>query len=272
MLQGLRVVGVTPAGRRRYIELLVPYLLRSRQVFDEYHLWANTTDREDLAYLDQLSRDFHPFFRVIPAEMPVQGVASIFHFFKHARQPGTMYIRIDDDVCWLAANAVERLADFRQHHRDPFLVYANTVNNVICSHIHQRLGRIPLSAGIATYNPFCSIGWGSGSFAQDVHERFLRAIQDRTTSLYEFDRWVLWEFERVSINMCSWMGEDMIVPEIVDEEHWIAVECPRRLNRPNVICGGALVSHFAYHTQRVHLESTDLLGRYADLVPRSHRS
>jgi hypothetical protein len=265
----MKVIGVTPAGRRQYLSVLVPHILRSRHVFDEYHLWANTTDPDDLLYMEELARAHYPFFRVIQPEIPVEGRSSIAHFFKHAREPGTIYVRFDDDICWMAPDAIERLVAFRAKTPWSFLVYANTVNSTICSHLHQRLGRIPFSTGIVGYDAFCPVGWRDGRFAAIVHECLLAAIQEQKTASYLFDQWILHSFERVSVNACAWIGEGMVVPENGDEEHWIAVECPRRLNRPNVICGTALVSHFAYYTQRPYLSGTDLLNRYQSLAPAS---
>src|ERR1700747_608144 len=60
MLNGKRIVVVTPAGRRRYMELLHAHLrgtwLRfgiasSRPLIDRWDLWVNTRDEADLAYL-----------------------------------------------------------------------------------------------------------------------------------------------------------------------------------------------------------------------------
>ena len=60
----MRVVSVTPAGRRRYIEILVPHLLRQRHVIQEHHWWLNTNVAEDIAYIHQLCADHPDFFRV----------------------------------------------------------------------------------------------------------------------------------------------------------------------------------------------------------------
>ena len=50
MFEGYRVVVVTPAGRRRYMRLLVPQVMASPLV-DRYDLWINTPDQGDLAFL-----------------------------------------------------------------------------------------------------------------------------------------------------------------------------------------------------------------------------
>jgi hypothetical protein len=61
------------------------------------------------------------------------------------------------------------------------------------------------------------------------------------------------------------------VPEldgIVDEELFLTVELPRRLNRPNAACGTALFSHLAFFTQRPYLEWTwpQLIRHYQEIA------
>src|SRR5439155_20428144 len=134
-------------------------------------------------------------------------------------------------------------------------------------HIHQRLGRISTEAGVANYDVFCKNAWESGPFAEVVHRTFLRHLYGGTTSKYLFDRWDITHFERVSINCCAWFGEMM--PDHPDaegdEEQMWAVEYPRKLQSPSVICGDALIAHFAYYTQRPYLETTNLLEEYRQL-------
>ena len=49
-----KIVALTPVGRKKYMEVLFPQILKQRDFVDEYHLWVNTKNPEDLAYLNQL--------------------------------------------------------------------------------------------------------------------------------------------------------------------------------------------------------------------------
>jgi hypothetical protein len=251
-----RVIGVTPAGRRRYLSVLVPYLLRSRDILDEHHFWLNTTDPDDIAYIRALAKAYPDFFKVIEPYLPVDGVRSIHQFFVFARESDAIYVRLDDDVCWLAENALERLVDCRIKNPEPFLVYANTINNAFCSHMHQRAGVIPLEAGVCSSNAFCAVGHGSSYFAETVHRSCFDLMQLDALARYDFAPLIADEFERVSINACVWFGRDIRDPDTEEEEQWLSVECAKRTNRPNMVCGSALVVHFAFWTQREHLETT----------------
>ena len=45
-----RIVAVTPAGRKSYLEVLAPYIFAKRGVIDEWHLWINTAKEQDVSY------------------------------------------------------------------------------------------------------------------------------------------------------------------------------------------------------------------------------
>jgi hypothetical protein len=188
--------------------------------------------------------------------LPIDGIRSIHQFFVFAREPEAIYVRLDDDVCWIAENALERLVDCRIKNPEPFLVYANTINNAFCSHMHQRAGVIPLEAGVCSSNAFCAVGHGSSYFAETVHRSCFDLMQLDALARYDFAPLIADEFERVSINACVWFGRDIRDPDTEEEEQWLSVECAKRTNRPNMVCGSALVVHFAFWTQREHLETT----------------
>jgi len=154
----MRVVSVTPAGRRRYIEILVPHLLSQRHVIDEHHWWLNTNVAEDIAYIHQLCAEHPDFFRVCvkPFDASKTHGENIWKFFIDFAQPGTVYVRFDDDIVWMADDAVERIVRFRTEHPQPLLVLGNIVNNSNCSAAHQQAGLI--SKQHASRNPNAWIG------------------------------------------------------------------------------------------------------------------
>ena len=57
----MRVISVTPAGRRRYLAALIPHLLAQRHVIDEHHWWVNTNDEADAEYIADVTAE-HPDF------------------------------------------------------------------------------------------------------------------------------------------------------------------------------------------------------------------
>jgi hypothetical protein len=61
----MRLVTVTPAGRRPYLEILANYLLRRHDLIAEHQWWLNTRVPEDVAYIYRLADRYPSFFRVI---------------------------------------------------------------------------------------------------------------------------------------------------------------------------------------------------------------
>lgn len=266
-----KVVCVTPGGRRRYMEILLPYLLKQKGLIDEWRIWVNTTDVQDIRWMREAA-DRHPgFVKLVWGSMAVDAndiPSTIHQFFQGCTDEKTIYIRFDDDIVYVHHEAVSELCRYRLSHREPFLVFANTVNNSICTHIHQRLGAVRLDQGVVGYDCTDKVGWGSGEFAVLAHGSFLDALQRNDLNRYLFSQWIMWEATRFSINCFAWLGEDFarfggMVG--VGEEEWLTVTYPRERGLTTAICGSALVVHYAYYPQRPHLDTTSLVGVYKKL-------
>lgn len=156
----MKIVGVTPAGRRRYLEALVPYLLRARDVLDEHHFWVNTNVASDIRYIRRLAAEYPDFFKLNTRHGGAQhgSTRNIGSFWQDCTADDTVYVRLDDDVCFVAPDAIEKLAAFRVAHPEPFLVLGNIVNNSVCAHFHQQQGRIPLAWGAVALDSADELG------------------------------------------------------------------------------------------------------------------
>ena len=269
----LRRIIVTPAGRERYLRLLVKHLIHQRAAFDEWHLWLNTVDASDVTYVRGLAKA-HPWIRV--AERP--GIrktsnANIQKFFDGAADARAMYLRLDDDVVWLDCTFVEAMFAYRETHPEPFLVYANIINNALTSHFHQRAGLVAYNE-TAGYTVMDRTGWASPGFAHALHFAFIGAVERGDISRWRgsFPDWPLKSFERCSINAIAWLGRDMRdqFPSYpskgrMQEEEWISEVVTRNTSRPAVIVPSAVCAHFAFYPQRKVLDTTGVLERYSGL-------
>jgi hypothetical protein len=272
-----RTVVCVPSGRKRNLEILVPYLLRDRDYINEVHFWLNTNNAEDVQYINDLAK-LHPnYFKLIlppdlERKLPRPSWASgVDRFYIHCTDPDTIYIKCDDDICYIEKGAIENLIKFRIEHRSPLLIYPNIVNNVMLSHLHQRFGCIPMTVGICKWDPFCDVGHKSGKAAGAIHESFLKSYKSGGVDSFKFPMFVLWEYVRVSIGFILFFGEDFAafggIVEDEDDEAFLSVALPAKLGRPNIIYGQKLVCHFSYGTQRTYLEAdTNLLARYKDIM------
>src|SRR4030042_5436834 len=178
-MRSQKAISVTPAGRKQYLEILVPYLLRNREHITEHYFWLNTTNQNDSAYIMALAQQHPDFFKIKRREVLSEQRLSegVWQYYQDYVDDDTIYVKLDDDICFGASDAIPNLIDYRIHHPEPFLIYGNIVNNAICTYIHQTKGLIPdqwRKAGYACMDP---AGWGSGRFAKLVHTCFLKDVQ-----------------------------------------------------------------------------------------------
>ncbi len=271
MFENYKIIATTPAGRQRYLEILLPYILKDRGIIDEYHLWVNTSNASDIKYIKSFQERFPDFIKLVWSPLTPNGSASVYPFYQYCIESNTIYIKIDDDICFIEDGAFERLLRFRVAHPEYFLVYPNIINNVICSHINQRLGNFSITTGICNYDPFCEQGWKSGIVAATIHSAFIEKLKEGSLNDYKYKQWILHQFERTSINFVAWFGEEFAKFNgqigFVDDEQWLSVFKPKEIDKFNAICGEALVAHFAYYTQVKYLEShTNLIQSYKEIA------
>jgi len=277
MIGNTRVVTVCPAGRQRYLELLVPYLLRERGVIDRHDFWMNTTDASDLAYMATLAHKHPDFFRLVttpnagttPRGKPYLGLSfQIGSFYPHAAEPGTVYVRLDDDIVYVSPGGIAALARYRIDHFEPFLVYPTVINNSIMTHFLQADGVFGRGYGAAEY-ALKGRGWNDARLAERLHRQFLQAVRRGEGERWRVKPRTLGDYMTVSVNCIAWRGEDMA--ECKDsvgeyEEQYLATDRPRALARPNVVTNVATMAHFSYGEQRAVLDRTDLLREYRRIL------
>lgn len=256
-----RIVAVTPAGRRRYMRLLVPYILSSPCI-DRYDIWVNTVEPNDLAFLEALEQ--HDKINLIPQpDGIVKGTRSINAFFHFAQEPDEIYVRFDDDVIWMKPGTIEKIVEFRKSNPEYFLVAPYIINNAICTALLQAQGHL---LGQKKVQPYCldEHGWRSPEFAEKLHRVAIQEILSGKFSEFSGSNAQVASC-RFSINCISWFGADLNPYEQIFsglEEIQISYVIPTLANRANAIIGDTLVSHFAFFTQREHLDTTDILDAY----------
>jgi hypothetical protein len=267
----MRLVTVTPAGRRPYLEILANYLLRHRGLISEHRWWLNTRTPEDVAYIYRLADRYPDFFRIVakPVDAPDRVGYAIWQYMIECVEPDTVYLRLDDDICYIADDAIRQMYEFRLQRPEPFLTLGNIVNNAVCGHFHQKAGLLASNWGSVELNCLDPRGWGSGPFARRVHRRFLKDLRNNREAWWRRVDFNFDGLSRFSINAIAWLGKDFegmadLAGNSADEEPTLTEVLPRKLGRPNMICPQALFGHYAFYTQRPYLERTspDILTRY----------
>ncbi|KAG2498117.1 hypothetical protein HYH03_003875 [Edaphochlamys debaryana] len=274
------VVAVTPAGRERYLSLLIPQILLYHRMglVDEYQLWVNTDVQSDIDYMRCKAAEFPDLIclRFLPPSVPyvaARNNETIHCFFRGCVDKDTIYVRFDDDIVLLdSADAFRAFLDYRLDHREYFMVYGTILNNAVVSNVLQRFGRLGRQKGVAGYDCLNVLGWRTGSFAAHMHDQVLARLQeDGALSGFHFDHeWLLLQNERVSINCLAWLGSDFAAAcggvVDTDEELGLSVIMPKRLGRINAIFGGFCCVHYGFFMQRKYLNRHGYEARYRGWV------
>lgn len=266
MLDGYKIVCATPAGRRRYLGILSQHVLSSSLV-DEYQLWENTTDENDIKFFHELQALDSRVKIVKPAHLPPGSNASIRQFYRHCIDEHAIYIRLDDDVVYMEPHFFAKFLRFRIDNPQYFVVFPNIINNAVCTYLQAMQDTIDPSAWI---HPWCMdpTTWGNPHFAEQLHRAFLYSIATQSISRWHFGPKAI-ALSRYSVNCVSWFGAEFAEFEGAvsgDEEEYLSVIKPTELARTNCIFGDAVVAHFAFHPQREYLDSTNLLSEYRKLA------
>lgn len=271
-----RVIAVTPAGRRGYLELLAHYVLADPGI-SEWHLWDNCRQQSDRLYIQELARR-HDRIRIITLPATDGGNSSINRFYGFCDEPDTFYIKMDDDLVYLPPGLGSALFARARAERGTRLWWSPlVVNNAICTWLLKYFSQVTIEAEV-TAQAACRVGWRSAPFAENLHAAFLDACRQGGIAAFHVPDQDI-RLSRFSINCLGFFGSDVVeagadfCPLGVDDEEWLSAVLPARLNRPGRIVGDCVVAHFSYWTQEAELLKTRILDDYYAIagLKLSHR-
>jgi hypothetical protein len=261
-MKDYRTIIVIPAGRQRYLEILIPNIL-AQSGWDELHIWKNTTENSDIQYIESLKLLDPRIITIDPPKFLPKGAQTIGQFFYYCIDHNTVYIRFDDDICYIEPGLIEWLAEVRWQENEYFLIAPCVVNNAIMSYFLQEEGKLNFE-----YEPKILLdcmdptGWFNSEFAFKLHNYFFNTnIENFRFSSKEVPPM------RFSINCISWLGSEFSkfngeVPNHADEEEWLTNIKPSEINKKNLIVGDKLCCHFSFYPQRYDLDNTNTLENY----------
>lgn len=221
----MRII-VTPTTAASRLAVLTRCLTPQKDSFDEWHIWPNTADAEELRALRALC-GATPWMRLV--DVAYDYSSNVSRYYKTACDPGSVYLRLDDTVAWLAPGFVDTMfAAATAHYGSAFSVHANAVGNPGLAQLHARLGVAPRGPAYAT----------------GCHAQLLGALgSGGGTDAWTFGFWRLWDYERVAQVAVAWNGsefqqfEGRVSPDIDD---FLSAARPSRIGRSSVVCGRAL--------------------------------
>lgn len=270
MYKNYKVVVNTAAGRRRYMQYLIPYIVAS-SIVDRYDIWVNTHNGADIEFFKQVAQRFPVVNLVWQPNGVVNGNESINAFYKKCVEPNTIYFKLDDDVVWMEPGLIEKMVQFRIENPHYFLVSPLVINNSLSTYLLQIAGKIQLDQYYyaASSHP---VLWKNGFFASELHAWFIRNYlkTGRWNELYLGKKEM--GMTRFSINAILWFGDDMKkiegnVPG--DDEEYLSCIYPTSKGVANAWNGDAIVAHFAFFTQREELDKMGILEKYGRICIES---
>lgn len=263
-----KIVVVTPAGRRAYLDLMKHYILGDADIA-EWHLWDNCRDPEDRIYINSLA-DKYRKIKVIEIDLSDGTNLSVNKFYKFCNDPDVFYIKMDDDLVYLSPGLANILYQSALIGKQDFAFWSPIViNNAICSALLKSIGKISTNVKLSS-QASCPNGWGSPEFANKLHQEFLKLLK-LNLSITLDTTWNI-SLSRFSINCIGFWGADVLrlgdkfCPLDVDDEEWISAQSPSITNRMGRLVGSACVSHYSFYTQERFLNQTNVLDCYYDIA------
>ena len=271
MYKEYKVIVNTAAGRRRYMQFLIPQVLAC-DIIDRYDLWLNTTNKQDLEFFRILAKKYPKINLVWQPDGVINGNKSINAFYKQCIDDDAIYFKLDDDIIWLDDNLIINMIKFRVANPEYFLVSPLVINNSLSTYLFQLYGKLNLSY-YHNADPFSDILWQSGKFAADLHNWFLNnyLYPKKTSDLHLAIGKIPIAMTRFSINSILWFGKDMkIINGIVpgDDEEYMSCIHPTLNGKANCWNTNALVAHFAFYTQRAYLDENGILEKYGKYLKK----
>jgi len=270
MYNEYKVIAHSAAGRRRYMQWLVPFVLAEPMV-DRYDIWVNTTNMADIEFFKGLAEKFPKVNLVWQPEGKIRGNWSINAFYKTCQDEDAIYVRLDDDVVWMERDTIAKMVKFRVEHPDYFLVMPLVINNSLCTYLLQQTGKIHLNK----YRPAACMDpvlWRSGKFAASLHQWFIDNYlrKDKVQDLHIGGPYPV-AMARFSINCIVFWGKDMkAINGIVldEEEEYVSCCYPASVGKACAWNGDTIMAHFAFFTQREQLDNQGILQQYGDILSR----
>jgi len=136
----VKVIGLVFFGRKDRVRILRCYLERNLAVnggwLDEVHWVRNTDTKDDVDYLHKLIAS-NPSYKQI--EIKETGFIG-YGLAWSTLEEGAIYVKIDDDVVFMADDAVSRVVSTKLAHPEYLVVAANMINSPLMGWVHYHMG------------------------------------------------------------------------------------------------------------------------------------
>lgn len=258
----MNIISWTPAGRKKYLEILIPNIYKIKKLIKQHVFFINTQNKEDINYIKSVCKK-DKFFQYREANA-TGGLLDLKKSYKEiSKHEAEYYLRLDDDICCVSNNLIKILLKKIENN---FMISPFIVNNTICSFYYNHFYNLMNIK--SNYNVMNSL-WKSNEFGAKIHRNFLEGnVFKKIISLPD---WTVHSGEHFSVN-CFLMNrsnfekcvELMKDDNIHYEEPIIFNHCEKN----NLLCkiiNKTFVCHFAYHVQTKLEANNKLLERYSSI-------
>lgn len=243
-----KLVVVTFAGRKKYMEILFKYIEKYKKYIDEYHLYLATENKEDIQYMLDFQDEHKDFVKIIRLnDYHSFNKALVWNLaYKNCQDENTIYLKIDDDIVYIDKNLFTNFINFRKESNSP-LVYPHIINNIISSPYLQKMNKFKLESNwnfnnmvvnkwsstidriklsiqnlkgnikldhvvtslLSESEILCPVAWKDINYSKECHFSFLDIIKSNKLDSMYTENISLSKNEPMSIQCCSWLGKDL---------------------------------------------------------------
>lgn len=304
----MKLVVLTFGGRECSLKILFPLILKYKKFIDEFRLYIATTIQTDIDYMENFAVE-HEFVKTIYCNINGKCILNDRELiwdnaYKTCQEDNTVYIKLDDDIVYFDETLFTDFVQYRIENKNAPILYPVIINNTITSPILEKYGiyNTPIKSDILNTWPntyqriyshifqnresririgdyvdnneiLCPVAWGNLYYCCELHAQFLNDISKGNIQKYYLENNIILEnAEPISINACSWIGEELkqYVKEYGDiyhDENYLSIYLPIWSGKNNEIYSKSVVSHYAYYRQReLGLDNTDILDRYQSMI------
>lgn len=267
MYRNYKIIANTAAGRHRYMQYLVPFILAS-EVVDRYDIWINTKNSIDIEFFKMLAQKYPKVNLCWQPDGVIDGNRSINAFYRDCVEENAIYFKMDDDIVWMEPDAIKKMVDFRIDNPSYFLVSPLVINNSLSTYLLQVRNKITLRKYYKSF-PNHKLLWKSANFAKELHEWFFHNYLSKENYSFLHVGKQEMAMTRFSINAILWFGSEMKkingqVPG--DDEEFLSCIYPTSRGLSNCWNGDVIMAHFAFFPQRELLDKTGILDLYGSYI------
>jgi len=242
----MKVVVLTFGGRECSLRILFPLLLKYKSYIDEYRLYIATTIQSDINYMESFANE-NDFVKTVYCNINGKCILDDRELiwdnaYKTCQEDNTIYIKLDDDIVYLDETLFTDFVQYRIENRNAPILYPMIINNTVTSSILEKHGLyrpyiksdlihtwkntyerirpyvlseknskiLRIGDFVADREILCPYAWGNLKYCCDLHEQFLQDLKEGNVHKYLLsENIVLENAEPISINACSWVGEDL---------------------------------------------------------------